>query len=261
MRKSCLVLMLYAVSFLPACAADNPWVGTWKLDPARSHFVGWTFTYSQSADGMYHYSDGPKGTETNFRIDGVEYRTQGASTSTWTAAGDNAWDTIHKTNGILVERVHRQLSPDGSIFDMTIDGTKPDGGTYHDRLVFKRLTAGKGLLGKWISTKVDISVPDTILILPSPSGIYRWQAPAYKMTVEGKLDGSDIPVRGPLVSPGSMVTEKQINPYRIIHTFKIKGRVETVGVRTLTHDGGSFEDVTWIPGKRSETSTGVYVKQ
>jgi len=45
------ILLLYFLALLSATtlaiAADNPWIGTWKLDPAKSHFTGDTFTYSK----------------------------------------------------------------------------------------------------------------------------------------------------------------------------------------------------------------------
>ena len=261
MKSHVLAVLLCTASLLPARGSDNLWVGVWRLDPARSHFVGTTFTYSQTADGMYHYSEGPKSTYTSFRIDGHEYKTDGTSTSTWTAVGDNAWDTIHRTRGAVVEHVHRQLSSDRNTFSMTANGTLPDGTPTHDTVVYRRSTAGTGLLGRWISTKTESSAPFTIVILPSPAGTYHWEAPAYKAALEGRLDGSDIVITGPQVSPGSTATYRRITSHRIVHSLKVNGIAFSVGVQTLARDGRSFTDVTWVPGKRYERSIGVFIKQ
>jgi hypothetical protein len=58
MKKLLLVCALTIFAVLPALAADSPWIGNWKLDPAKSHFIGDTFTYSKAANGMMHFSDG-----------------------------------------------------------------------------------------------------------------------------------------------------------------------------------------------------------
>ncbi len=261
MKRLLLIYILCGTSFLSVHASENLWVGTWTLDPARSHLIGSSFTYSQTADGMYHYSEGPKSTYTSFRMDGREYSTGGTSTSTWTVAGDNAWDTVHKTNGVVTGRIHRQLSADGTFFYMTAEGMQPDGVTYHDSLTYKRLTAGEGLLGRWVSTKVDSSVADTIVVLAAPRSLYRWEVPAYKVAIEAKLDGSDTAITGPLVSPGRTVALKQLNSHRILYTYKLNGTVESVEIQTLAGDGKTFTDVSWTPGKRSERSTALYVRQ
>jgi hypothetical protein len=58
MRKLLLTAAVLALSALSVRAADSPWAGNWKLDPAKSKFTGETFTWSKTANGMYHYSDG-----------------------------------------------------------------------------------------------------------------------------------------------------------------------------------------------------------
>src|ERR1700719_3316258 len=72
MRKLLLAVALLAVPALSAAAANDPWTGTWKLDPAKSHFTGDTFTYSKLANGLMHYSNGST-QGFDFGIDGKEY--------------------------------------------------------------------------------------------------------------------------------------------------------------------------------------------
>jgi hypothetical protein len=43
--------------------------------------------------------------------------------------------------------------------------------------------------------------------------------------------------------------------------FKVNGKIDTYGTQTLAADGKTLSDVTWSPGKESEKSTGLYVKQ
>jgi len=44
-------------------------------------------------------------------------------------------------------------------------------------------------------------------------------------------------------------------------TIKVNGKPVEYDVDTLSEDGTSFTQVTWLPGKESEKVTAVYVKQ
>ena len=123
-----------------ALAADSPWLGTWKLDPAKSHFTGETFAYSKLPNGMMHYTDGST-TSYDFGIDGKEYATVSGRSTAWTAAGDNAWDSVAKYKGTLLSKTHRVLSGDGKTLTIHSTGTQPDGKTFTTNLP-GRVSAG-----------------------------------------------------------------------------------------------------------------------
>lgn len=260
MKKLSLVCALVFFAALPALAAENPWIGTWKLDPAKSHFTGDTFTYSKAANGMMHYSDGSVASF-DFAIDGKEYKTVYDRTTTWTAAGDNAWDSVSKANGKVLSKSHRTLSADGKTLTIASTGTTPDGTAFNDEAVYTRVTGTKGLIGKWRSTKVTISAPDSFVVSAPSAGIVRWDIPAYKEFVQGKMDGTDLPITGPDVPPGLTIGIKQVSPAKISYTVKHDGKPDSYGTQTLAADGKSFTDVSWSAGKPGEKSTGFYAKQ
>jgi hypothetical protein len=260
MKKTLLALALLALTTAPALATDNPWSGTWKLNVVKSQFTGDTFTYSKAANGMMHYSDGSV-VSYDFGIDGKEYKTVYGRTTMWTAAGNNAWDSVYKGNGTILSKTHRELSADGKTLTITSTGTKPDGSKFNDVVVYSRVTGTNGLAGKWRSTKVDVSAPDMwIISSPSPD-VLHWDIPGYKETVEGKLDGTDLPVSGPTVPAGLTFGIKKVAPRKLSYVVKVSGKVDTYGVQTLAADGKSFTDVSWSPGKQTEKSTAVFEKQ
>ena len=88
-------LCTIAAVTLPALAADNPWFGNWKLDPAKSHMTGDTFTYSKVAGGMDHYSNGP--ISFDFTANGIDYPVMANATTAWVASGPNQWKETDKT--------------------------------------------------------------------------------------------------------------------------------------------------------------------
>ena len=259
MKRLILACVLAAFAALPLIAADNPWVGTWKLDTAKSHFTGDTFTFSKAANGMIHFSDGS--TENyDFALDGKPYKSYGNRTATWTADGDNAWNQVVEADGVTLVKVHRQLSADGKTLTNTYSGTKPDGSTFNDEAVYTRLTGTKGIEGKWRSTKVTVSAPDDFVVSSPAAGVMHWDIPAYKETVEGK-SGVDLPIRGSTVPPGMTFTYRMVNPNKLSYTIKLDGKPQAYGIQTLGADRKSFTDVSWSAGKASEKQTGFYAKQ
>jgi len=260
MKKLLLAFAVAAFAALPAFAAENPWVGNWKLDMSKSHFTGDTFTYSRAANGMMHFSDGSIESY-DFKVDGKPYHSWGNRTATWTADGDNAWSQVVEADGKTLATIHRSLSADGKTLSNTYTGTKPDGTSFNDTATYVRVSGTKGLEGKWRSTKVSISAPDNFVISEPSPGTMRWELPSEKASVEGKADGSDLTINGPTLPPGMTIAFKPEGRHKFSYVQKLNGKVQGYGTQTLAADGKSYTDVSWSPGKASEKQTAFYVKQ
>jgi hypothetical protein len=261
MKKFLIACALIAFSTLSAHAADNPWVGTWKLDTAKSHFTGNTFTYSKAPDGMMHYSNGSTSSY-DFGMDGKEYKATGNRTVVWTSDGPNTWTTVFTaSDGANLGTVQRTLSADGKTLTNVVTGTRADGSSFKTETVDTRVTGTSGLTGKWRSTKVDISAAETFTFsMPSP-GVFRMEYPEYQEVVEGKPDGTDHPVTGGHTPAGLTQSFKVTSPTKISYMSKLDGKTMIYGVQTLAADGKSFTDVSWKPGQSSEKETAVYIKE
>ena len=75
-------------------ASDPPYVGTWKLNPAKSNFGETTVTYEQMAGGqMKLTADGQSYT---FKTDGKEYLTPWGNSAEWKALDANTWAVTNK---------------------------------------------------------------------------------------------------------------------------------------------------------------------
>jgi hypothetical protein len=241
MKKLLLVCTLTVFAVLPAVAADNPFTGTWKLDLSKSHFTGDTFTYTKTANGMMHYSDGST-FNFDFGIDGKPYPTMNGRTTTWTADGDHAWTSVTNYNGTVLATNHRELSADGKTLTIISTGTRPDGTAFKDESVYTRVTGTSGLVGKWRDTKYNQNEADTIIIsFPAPDTI-QWDTPAYKETFSGKMDGSDLPVTGPNDPKGLTVSIKMVE-HKLTYTVKNNGKPINYGTDTVSADGKTLTDV------------------
>ena len=260
MRRLLLAGALALLPSLSAVAAENPWVGTWKLDPAKSHLTGETLTFSQGPNGMLRYTDGSAYTY-EFRIDGKEYKTFSNRTVSWVAAGDNAWNAVIKQDGAVLGETRREVSADGKTLTVTFKGTAPDGSKINNVLIYDRASGGKGLFGKWKSTKVELSVPDVVVVSSPSPGVLRFEVPAYKFVAEGKTNGTPFVPTGPMAAAGYTISMKAVSPTRLSYENKLNGKRDSYSVQTMAADGKSFTEVAWNAKTPSEKTTSVYVKQ
>lgn len=258
--KKAIAAMPVLLALVAAAAVDSPWVGTWKLDMAKSNFAGDTMTYSKTPAGFYHFSDGSTASY-DFGIDGKEYPTSSGNKTTWTAAGDHAWDTTIKAHGNFVVKIHRELSDGDKTLTVTSTGTKPDGSTFNTESVYTRVTGTTGLLGKWRSTQSNDGSPAEFVVSAPSAGVLHWQIPDFKESAEGKMDGTDLPITGPTVPPGMTFGARFEAPDKIAYVLKQKGKPQMYGVQTMSADGSSFTDVSYSAGKPDEKSTAVYLRQ
>ncbi|HEY8051497.1 MAG TPA: hypothetical protein VIE42_01665 [Steroidobacteraceae bacterium] len=242
-----------------ASTADSPWTGTWRLDAARSHFTGQTFTYSKSPGQLLHYDDGSTASF-DFGIDGKEYKAYSNRTISWTAAGTNAWDTVVKAEGKVRSSGHIELSADGKTLNMVFTGTKPDGNPFREEDTFTRVSGSDGLIGTWRTAKVvGPSGPQTFVVAAPAPGVLHIEVPDMKAHWEGRTDGSDHPLMGG--PPGTTVANQRLSPTRFTYVFKMNGKTDNMGEWNMAADGGSFTDMNWVPGRENEKTTAVYVKQ
>src|SRR5260370_22475074 len=100
--------------------------------------------------------------------------------------------------------------------------TRPDGSTDAYQVIFARVSETKDLIGEWEEARPNPYSCTLIVSSPSP-GVLRWSFPEYKQTVEGKLDGSDLPVTGPDLSPGMTYTFTALSPRKQTYTVKHDG--------------------------------------
>jgi len=261
MKTTLVLCSVLALQTGSALAADSPWSGTWKLDPAQSHFTGDTFTLAKGPGNLLHYSDGSTASY-DFGVDGKQYKTWANRSTTWTPAGNNAWDTVTQADGKVLVKSHRELSADGKTLTMTFTGTRPDGVAFRDEEVYDRVDGTAGLVGTWRSVKVSEPSGPREFVISSPApGVLHYDVPDMKASAEGRTDGSDNPLTGPDLPPGSTISFKSLSPTKIRYVMKINGKADNIGEETLAADGRSFTDLNWNPGKENEKTTGVYLKQ
>src|SRR5271157_1264861 len=144
------VLCLLALSL--GFAADNPNIGTWKLNEAKSKIpagVGknTTVVYSAAGSDITVTTDGvdasgkPVHSEWTGKFDGKPYPVTGMSSvdaREVTAKGDRTLDIANMKDGKTVTTAKVELAKDGKSRTLDTDGTTADGKKTHAKYVYDK---------------------------------------------------------------------------------------------------------------------------
>ncbi len=236
MRISLRALVALAFAFTATLlAAENPFAGTWKLNPAKSKFTGDTMKFERTASGAIRNSG--SGLSYTFNVDGKEYKGPLDEAVVWKQIDDQTWETTYKQKGVLLSTDTSKLSPDGKTLTVVSKGTKPNGEAFQDTVVYERISAGKGLLGGWRDKEVKISSPRALEIKPSGQDGIVFTSVGYKWTFEAKFDGKDYPVTGPTVPAEMAVSLKRTGPRSFDLLARKSGKPLARETYTVSPDG------------------------
>jgi hypothetical protein len=152
-RNIALTVALCLLALSLAFAAENPNMGTWKLNAAKSTIpagVGQnnTVVYSAAANDMVTVTtDGVDGTgkpahsEWTGKFDGKPYPVTGSSlydARAVTAKGDRTLEIENMKGGKSVGKAKVELAKDGKSRTLETDGTSPDGKKYKAKYVYDK---------------------------------------------------------------------------------------------------------------------------
>ncbi|MDP9039415.1 MAG: hypothetical protein M3O02_09100 [Acidobacteriota bacterium] len=250
---------LFLSSTATCLAADSPWNGTWKENLAKSKLTGDTFTITAKPGGAFHLDAGGQ-IQYDFACDGKSYPSVADRTLTCTGTPAAGLVFVTSINGKVLSKSNRTFSADGKM--MMIHGTtmRPDGSTADYDETYKRETGTSGLPGKWLNVKQQQQVAGVETWTVNGSSLHI-DAPTMKETIDAKLDGNDGKVVGPTVPSGAAISFKPAGANKLSYTIKLNGKPFYIGTYTLSTDGKTLTDVSWIPGRESEKASVVWDKQ
>jgi hypothetical protein len=237
-------------------AADSPFVGKWKLNPAKSQFAGITTTYEKLPSGEMQMTS--EGQSYKFKVDGKEYPAPFGMTVIWNQVDANTWETISKTPGMQVTDTTK-ISADGKTMTVASKGKKPNGEAFEMTSSSKRVSGGPGLAGKWKSTEVKAATEMWDFTPNGDDGITMTIAD-YNAVCAMKFDGKDYPATGPTLPKNFTLAIKKTGPRSLEMTEKMDGKVVYNDAFTVSADGKTLTDEAGAPGS-SEKVKAVYDKQ
>ncbi|HEV2578708.1 MAG TPA: hypothetical protein VGU25_15995 [Acidobacteriaceae bacterium] len=248
-------LLALAFSAIPALA-QSPWNGTWKLNQAKSHMTGDTYTLTKSGD-TYHMNGGSF--QFDYACDGKDYPIFGGETVSCKETPTTV-DSVYKQNGKTVQTTKHQLDASGKSYTSISTNMLAAGGTTVSKTTFTRVGQGTGFTGTWKSTSTSTNHVETFTLAVNGNSLHV-DVPEEHVTWEGKLDGTPAAVHGPNVPDGVMISEKLEGPKKMVSDVTVDGKHVSHSEDTMNADGKSYTEITWDPTKPNEKQTYVYEKQ
>ena len=166
MFKCSFRLLLFA--FVATCAlraAEDPFVGDWKLNPARSDLSTKMKVESLGANKYAFDLDGSGNVETVV-ADGTDQPGRNGTTLSVAVEGPNAWKIIRKKEGRTLLIGNWSLSKNGNTLTDHFTGFDPKGSPEPVNYLFQRKGDGSGFVGTWVSTSEALNFVLVLQIRP-----------------------------------------------------------------------------------------------
>jgi hypothetical protein len=255
MKRACFCSVVFcALLITQSCRAPSPdWNGTWKLNPAKSSYLGQVLTISISADGEYRFDESSSHT---LHCDGKDRPTGNNRTLACAKSSVTALDITLRENGSKTRVTHDELSTDGKYFTTTVTEFRPNGPVITSQIVFSRLSGSNGFGGQWRDTSYLQQHADMTLRLDSQTLHIGY--PSAGQQIDAPLDGVETAVRGPHVLEGSTFAVRPSGGREFQTVAKRQGKLFSQGTLELSNDGRVITDSWWNPDQPGAKTTLVY---
>jgi hypothetical protein len=259
MLKCALRFLLVACVVTAALsAANDPFVGEWKLNPSKSKLID-EMKVESAGDNKYAF-DFVGGKPETIVADGTDQPGLGGTTLSVTVEGPDAWKVVRKKDGRMLLTANWALSKDGNT--LTDDYTEfgPDGKGSTVNYVYKRTAGSSGFAGTWESTTQTINFEFVLKVQPYEGDGLSIISPLEGRTTNVKFDGKDYPKASPNAEKGSTASARRVNPHTVEITDKVNGKTASTRQIELSSDLKTLT-MTVHPAGRREPNILVFERQ
>jgi hypothetical protein len=227
--------------------AQNPFVGTWKLNQEKSQMAGDLMKFGPAAGDAIELSSG--GITYSFRMDGKPYALPSGHVAIWRETSAGSWTTEYRNiDGKLLSSDNWKLSSDGKNLTVTTSGVKANGDLYTDTEDYVRTAGTDGLMGAWKSTSLKLSSPNELTIQESGLDGLILKIAAIKATAVTNFNGKEVAVDGPDIPTGLRLALTRTGPYKFRLVQKLNGSLIESAEYTVAADGQTMTEVGGAPG-------------
>lgn len=204
-------------------AANDPFVGKWKLNPSKSTLTD-TMKVTAAGENKYGFDFGAGKIET-IVVDGTDQPGIFGTTLAVTVERPDTWKVVRKKDGRAMLSATWTLSQDGNTLRDAYKECEANGSTTSVDYVYKRTAAGSGFAGTWESTSEKVNSVYEIQIEPFGSDGLTFINPEGGTTQEMRFDGKDYLRMGKNVPESSASSGRRVNERALEMTDKLKDKI------------------------------------
>lgn len=252
-------------------AADNPFVGKWKVNPSKS-MINDEMKVEAAGANRYTFTFGPDQVDT-ITADGSDQPALSGTTLSITVKGPNRWEVIRKMKGRTLLTAQWTLSEDGKTLNDAFTQYLPDGLTLFSQplpngstlvlpYVYERTAGKSGFIGTWDSESATVRAGLELQVQS-----YEADGLSFKRSDEEtpkmiKLDGNDYPDLGPSGGEkGTAYSGRRANERSLEITEKSKGKITGTRQIELSTDLKTLTVTVRLAGQSKPQSIHVYNRQ
>jgi hypothetical protein len=269
--RSLLSLPVVCLAIGTLWAANDPFVGKWKVNPSKSKLTDEMKVEAAGAN-RYALTFGPGQVDTVV-ADGSDQPALGGTTFSLTVKGPNNWEVIRKMKGRTLLRAFWTLSEDGKTLNDAFtqylpDGTTlfgeplPNGSTLFLPYVYERTAGNSGFLGTWDSESAKVKTGIELQIQPYEGDGLSFKRSDEEMVKRIKLDGNDYPeLDRNGEDKGTAYSGRRVNERSLEITYKSKGKVTGTSQIELSPDLKTLTMTERLEGQSRPKSILVFYRE
>ena len=204
-------------------AANDPFVGEWKLNPSKSKLTD-EMKVESVGENKYAFDFGDGNPET-IVVDGTDQPGAGGTTLSVTSEGPHSWKVVRKKDGRILITGIWELSKDGNTLRDDFTFTGADGKSSNVKYVYQRTAGTSGFAGTWDGTSETADLVFVLKVQPYDGDGLSFISPSDGGAKNVKFDGKEYANEGPNVSPGSVSSARRVNERRLERTDKVAGKI------------------------------------
>jgi hypothetical protein len=265
------VLLVVCLVASPAWAANDPFVGKWKVNPSKSKLYDEMKVEAVGAN-RYALTLGPGAVE-SVVADGSDQPALSGTTLSITVKGPNSWEVVRKMKGRTLIRAHWTLSEDGKTLNDAFtqylpDGTKlfsqslPDGSTLFLPYVYGRTAGDSGFPGTWDSESAKVTAGIELKVQPDEGDGLSFKRSDEELVKRIKFDGNEHPGPDPNgADQGSAYSGRRMNARSLEMTYKLNGKITGTRQIALSPDLKTLTETLHLVGQSSPNSILVFDRE
>ncbi len=216
-------------------AANDPFVGKWKVNPSKSKLND-EMKVEVAGANRYAITFAPGFVDT-IVADGSDQPGLSGTTLSITVKGPNSWVVIRKQKGRTLLTGYWTLSEDGKTLNDAYTEFAPDGSkSLFLPYVYERTAGSAGFAGTWDSDSEKVKAGIELQIEPYEGDGLSFNSPGAELVTKIKFDGNDYPDLDPNADKGSASSGRRVNERSLEITDKFTGKTTATRQIELSTD-------------------------
>ena len=224
LKRTVQLLLVASLIATSLKAADNPFVGKWKLNGSKSRYPDEMKVKEVSANKYAFAFEGGDYAETII-ADGTDQPGIFGTTFSVTVEGPNSWKVVRKTDGKVLITASWKLSENGDMLDDDFTFIQPNGSRFNVYYVYKRTAGGPGFDGSWESTSETVNSVFELQIQPYESDGLAFINPTEETVKNLNFDGKDYAYERPNVKAKFASSIRRVDERTLAVTDKVDGKL------------------------------------